>query len=203
MKTVAEVPRLEPSYTLVWVAYAREPANSPPKRWTGLVGYGRLDILVRVVLAALYPGGVRDPHSLLIAFLDSTKPRAIVLTGDCLPQRAVYESDIGAYILEALRGERCKSYIVSGGLRELIAWLKSQGYRVVVLHESGRPFTGYQPYTAYILGLRDDPPLGVGEDAVESLGARSYLASHVTAFIRLASSIPLGLQRTTQAGDEG
>jgi tRNA (pseudouridine54-N1)-methyltransferase len=176
---------------LVLVAYARRPSGLPPRSWRGLVGYGRLDILVRVLLAFLYPTGRLEPHSQLLLYLDGgVDSDAILFDGSCLPAGAVYEHELGPYVLEALWGHRCRCTRVSG-FGELVAGLRSRGYRVVLLRESGRPFSGYSPYTVYIVGLRDDPPLGAGEDAVESIGPRSYLASHVAAFIRFAASIPV------------
>lgn len=182
---------------LVFLAYARRPSQPLPRRWQGLVNYGRLDILVRVVLASLFPQGVVEKGVQLLAFLErgGGEGEVILFDGSCLPGRAVYEHDVGPYVLEALAGRRCGR--AGAGYREVLGELRSLGYRVVVLHESGRRLSRYTPYTVYIVGLREDPPLGVGEDAVESVGPRSYLASHVVAFIRLASTIP------TLAGDEG
>ena len=155
-----------------------------------MVGYGRLDILVRVALAALYPAGVIDELVQLLAVLDAGNGlEAILLDKLCLPDSASYEHELGPYILEAVRGERCKRWRLAG-MSELVSLLREAGYRVILLREWGHPFSGYAPYTAYILGMHEDPPSGVGEDAVESVGPRSYLASHVVAFIRLAQILP-------------
>ncbi len=169
-----------------WLAYARLPEGPLPRRWRGLVGYGRLDIAVRVLLAALYPGGrlLRGDSFLLYLDAGSGSGRLIVLDSSCLPGELGSEAEAGEALLAALRGEACGS-AEAPGLGAVVRMLRRRGLRVVLLSERGRRLRVHRRGTVYVLGLRDDPPGGLEADEEASVGPCSYLASSVAAYINL------------------
>ena len=167
----------------VWLAYGRRPPGPPPRRWRGLVGYGRLDIAARVLLAALYPGGVLEKDSAFLVYLDSSEPLLLVFEPGCLPEGMLYEHESGEVLLQVLRGRQCRRAEPALPLPELLGLLRARGYRVLQLSEKGERLQNHRPGTVYLLGLRVDPPGGLPVDGYASVGPCSYLASHVAAYI--------------------
>jgi len=171
------------SLDTVWIAYGRRPEGPPPRRWKSLVGYGRLDIAARVLLAALYPGGTLEGDSALTVYLDSDEPLLLVFEPSCLPDVMIYEHESGEVLVRALRGQACHRVEPAPRLPELLEILRGQGYRVLQLSEKGERLQGHVPGTVYLLGLRVDPPEGLPVNGYASIGPCSYLASHVAAYI--------------------
>ena len=189
-------------YDFVWLVYGREP-GSLPRSWRGLVGHKRLDVVVRVLLAALYPCGSVSRGSLFALFLDrgseGESGRLVLLGPDCLPPRAVYEHEIGGFFLQALRGDRCSS-VNDVSLLYVVRALKRNGYHVIGFREGAKYIdpSVLSGRAAVILGSFFDPPPRALREAssVYSIGPYSYLASHVAAFI---NAVRLGFIRLQQA----
>ncbi|KSW12175.1 hypothetical protein CF15_05285 [Pyrodictium occultum] len=167
----------------LWIAYGERPPGPPPRRWRGLTGYGRLDIAARVLLAALYPRGRLEEDSGLLVYLGSERPAALSLLPSCLPGEMEYEHESAELLLRVLRGEACRLLDPAPPLVELLRALRARGYRVVLLTERGGRLRRHRRGTAYVLGLRVDPPRGLPVDEEASVGPCSYLASHVTAYV--------------------
>lgn len=178
-----------PGLRVLWLAYARAPEGPPPRRWRGLVGYGRLDIAARLLLAALYPGGRLLEDTGLILFLDrgSGEGEALVFEPSCMPAAMEEEREASELLLTHLRG--------SGGchrgpasLRGLTISARRRGYRVLLLREDGAPLRPeiLGEGVAFVLGTRVDPPEeGLVLDGRVSVGCMPYLASSVVAYINL------------------
>ncbi len=174
----------------MWLLYTRVPAGEgPPRRWRGLVGYGRLDVAARVLLAALYPGGRLLEGDAVLVYLDpggsGEGGEVLVLEPGCLPGGMVYEREAAAVLLEALRGRRCRRL---GGvtLRGLLLAAGRRGYRRVGLREGGGRLQPPGERLVLLLGGAVDPPwrlLGGVVDAWTGVGCRSYLASTVAAYV--------------------
>ena len=194
---------LEAGRGLLWLLYARDPGGRPPRRWRGLVGYGRLDIAARFLLAALYPEGRYNGDTLLL-YLDregeGLRGRLLVLGRDCLPSSMAWEREAATVLLEALRSKRCRT-LGETSLRGVVLAARRAGRRVLLLHETGHLLAGEPVWDRVMLvvGSRIDPPLrGPGYDAVVRVGCRSYLASSVAAYINL-----LRLKTLSGGGDVG
>lgn len=181
-----EAPLLAPpGYRAGWLLYAHRPRGPLPRRWRGLVGYGRLDIAARFMLAALYPGGLLLGDSFMLLFLDEGggEGEALLFEPDCLPGEMHEEEEAARLLLDALRGGRCRRGPAS--LRGLLLSARRGGYRVVALREGGgEPRAGDGGYL-FLVGSRVDPPTNVPVDEVWGLGCFPYLASTVAAYINL------------------
>ncbi|MET1127716.1 MAG: hypothetical protein ABWW70_00145 [Thermoproteota archaeon] len=175
-----------PAYDALWIVYARDPEAPPPKRWRSLVSYGRLDIVARVLLAALYPGGALDGDTALILYLEGDNRAGIYeFTPECLPETAHYEEEAARILLAALHGSSSCSSVVGGdapSLEGLARLYRKAGYAVKVLREGGKLLQQHTPRSAYIVGTYVDPPPLRGFDHF-SVGPCSYLASHVVAYV--------------------
>jgi len=182
---------------LLWLLYARRPEGMPPRRWRGLVGYGRLDIAARFLLASLYPGGRLLSGRGLLLFLDrGGEGKAVLLGPGCLPERLEGEPAAATLLLRVLRGGMC------GGLAPaewgaLLRELRRAGWRIVLLREDG---SALEPRllrgAVLVVGSRVDPPERGPYDARIRVGCFPYLASAVAAYINLV--LESGL-----LGDEG
>ncbi|NOZ88855.1 MAG: hypothetical protein GXO15_02920, partial [Crenarchaeota archaeon] len=175
---------------LVWLLYTRVPAGvGPPRRWRGLVGYGRLDVAARVMLAALYPGRRLLEGDAMLVYLDAggsgEDGGVLVLEPGCLPGGMVYEREAASVLLEALRGRRCRR--LSGvTLRGLLLAAGRRGYRRVGLREGGERLRPPRGRLLLLLGGAVDPPWRLVEGAIDvwaGVGCRSYLASTVAAYV--------------------
>jgi len=190
-----------------WLAYARLPEEPPPRRWRGLMGYGRLDIAARVLLAALYPGGRLLHGDSFLLYLDAGNGtgRLVAMDSSCLPAGLGDEAGAGEALLAALRGSACRS-AEAPGLGAVVRAMRRRGLRVVLLSERGSRLRGHRRGTVYVLGLRDDPPRGLEVDEEASVGPCSYLASSVAAYInlrRLLAAPGLGWAGDQPAGPRG
>ncbi len=187
-----------------WLAYARLPEGPLPRRWRGLVGYGRLDIAVRVLLAALYPGGRLLRGDSFLLYLDAGGGgRLVALDSSCLPPELGGEAEAGEVLLAALRGEACGS-AEAPGLGSVVRLLRRRGLRVVLLSERGERLRGHRRGTVYLLGLREDPPGDLEVDEEASVGPCSYLASSVAAYINLHRLLEAGAAPVAgPRGDDG
>ncbi len=177
--------RLKPQ--ILWLYYAEKPSSPLPRRWRGLVNYGRLDIVARLLLASLYPRGRLEEDSGSILFLDEGKGEGdcVLFTGECLPSSMRYEHDSAKLLLDSLQGQGCPVF-KRVNLFALIRRLRSM-YEIVLLSESGNPIDALEKEKSYlfIIGTRVDPPRNLAElsDRIVKVGCRSYLASTVAAYI--------------------
>jgi len=174
-------------YRVLWLLYATKPEGPLPRRWRGLVSYGRLDIAARFLLASLYPGGSLLRDAALLLFLDAGRGEgeAIAFEPPCLPESASGEEEAAAMLLDALRGRLgCSSGPAT--LRGLVLGARRAGYRAVLLSEKGGSMKLRQD-TDYLLivGSRVDPPPSTPRDEAWSIGCLPYLASTVAAYINL------------------
>ena len=174
----------------VWLLYARAPPGPPPRRWRGLVGYGRLDVAARVLLAALYPGGRLLGDSALLVFLDRSgggeEGSVVGLHAGCLPGEMLYEREAAALLLDALRGRGGCPVAEGLSLRGLLLSAGRAGFRRLLLSEDGGPLGPglLDGRLLLLLGGAVDPPAEAGPvDARVRVGCRSYLASSVAAYI--------------------
>ncbi len=172
---------------VLWLYYAEKPSNSLPRKWKGLVNYGRLDIVARLLLASLYPTGKLEENSSSILFLDEGDGEGdcVLFTRRCLPSSMSYEHDSAKLLLDSLKGQGCPVF-KHVNLFALIRRLRNM-YKVVFLAESGssmKTIEGGKNYL-FIIGTRVDPPGVLAElsDKIVRVGCRSYLASTVAAYI--------------------
>ncbi|BEP17163.1 hypothetical protein PYJP_05150 [Pyrofollis japonicus] len=174
----------------LWFIYSVKPPGDPPKRWQGLVNYGRLDVVSRVLLAALYPGGQLLQNSALLLYLDNSRDGKdgdlVVFDEACMPPRAYYEHEVAPVLLSALRGKAC-ARAESLSLIFVVRRLKRLGYRVLALREGARRIrrSDVDEGVVFLLGsYYDVPEKALSEaDISVSIGPCSYLASHVAAFV--------------------
>lgn len=174
----------------LWLIYSVKPPGNPPKRWQGLVNYGRLDVVSRVLLAALYPGGRFLQDSALLLYLDNSRNGEdgdLLVFGEvCMPSRARYEHEVAPVLLSALRGKAC-TRAESLSLVFVVRRLKRLGYRVLALREGARRIRrgDVDGDVVFLLGSYYDVPEKVLSEAdiSVSIGPCSYLASHVAAFV--------------------
>lgn len=184
------VTELVKKHGFIWLVYSRDPGGRLPRSWKGLVNYKRLDVIPRVVLSALYPGGTLLRDSALLVFLDSgedgERGRLVALHGECMPREALYEHEVAPLFLRSLRGEAC-IHIDDTSLVYVMRLLRKNGYRLVAMSEKGdmmRPSV-LRGRLVIILGSYFDPPARILDkvDGFYSIGPCSYLASHVAAYI--------------------
>ena len=184
------VTRLTEKHGFIWLVYGRSPGDSLPRSWRGLVNYKRLDVIPRVVLSALYPGGVLLRDSALLVFLDMSKRgergELVALYDECMPRKALYEHEVAPLFLRSLRGEECV-LVDDVSLIYIMRLLRRNWYRLVALSEKGdtmRPSV-LRGRLVIVLGSYFDPPARILDEVDESysIGPCSYLASHVAAYI--------------------
>ncbi|GEM_PF-4600263 len=177
---------LSKKYDAVWLLYSRRPRGQLPRRWKGLVGYGRLDIVARAILASNYVSPSIDSDSALLLYLDDEhSPQLIYLEPKCMPSVMKYEHESAQFLLEVLRGRT--NCLVENNPPTLVGLAKrfsSQGYKVVQLIEEGKLLTEHVHNTLYILGTHIDPPI-LEKIEKRSIGPFSYLTSHVIAYINI------------------
>jgi tRNA (pseudouridine54-N1)-methyltransferase len=197
--------QLDEGVWLLWLLYAREPGGPPPRRWRGLVGYGRLDIAARFLEAALYPSGGLLRDSAVLLFLDrgGGEGRALLLQPSCLPERLRGEEEASTLLLRHLRGGGGCRWL-EAGLRGLVLWAEKRGYTPVLLREDGEPFgrglLGRR--LLLIVGSRVDPPDWVPHRLRARVGCLPYLASTVAAYINLMR-LEAGERETLAGSDDG
>ena len=193
---------LPAGYRLLWLLYTVHPPGAPPRRWRGLVGYGRLDIAARFLLAALYPGGKLLDDSALFLFLDrgGSVGEGILFEPRCLPEAMDSEAEAGELLLAALRGRGGCSMVPDASLRGLLLAARRRGYRVVLLSEEGGPINAHRDVSyVLVVGSRVDPPRDLPVDEAWRIGCMPYLASTVAAYINLE----LRAMRQLWGHDEG
>ncbi len=173
-------------YDVVWLLYSRKPSGDPPRRWKGLVGYGRLDIVARALLASHYISFNIDNNSALLLYLDDKhSPQLLYLEPHCMPTKMKYEHESAQFLLRVLRREtNCVIDNDPPTLLGVVKRLSSTGYRVVQLAENEELLTSHLPQTLYVLGTHIDPPRLEGIER-RSIGPFSYLTSHVIAYINI------------------
>ncbi len=199
MDAKALVTELAGKHGFIWLVYSRDPGNKLPRSWKGLVNYKRLDIIPRIALSALYPGGVLLQDSALLVFLDSGEKgeqgKIVALYEECMPREALYEREVAPLFLRSLRGEEC-ILVDNASLVYVARLLRKNGYRLIALSEKGdriRPSV-LSGRLVLVLGSYFDPPARILSEVEESysIGPCSYLASHVAAYI---NALRLGVVR--------
>ncbi len=169
---------------LVFVAYAGQMQGNPPSTLHGWASRkDRLDIIARVLLAALYPAEtLLRSNSLLVVF--DNYP-VLVIRPSCLPHTLRGEMEARKLLLDVFKGRICSKVNVDN-FDEMVGALQNSGYYIYLLSEDGEDIFNVKPWrrskTAYIVGTRVDPPR-LQELPRLSIGPHSYLASHVVAFI--------------------
>jgi len=184
------VTELAEKHDVIWLVYSKDPGGRLPRSWKGLVNHKRLDVIPRIALSALYPGGMLLRDSALLVFLDSgergEQGKLVALYGECMPREALYEREVAPLFLRSLRGEECV-LVNDASLVYVMRLLRKNGYRLIALSEKGNLIgpSALRGRLVLVLGSYFDPPARMlGEvDKSYSIGPCSYLASHVAAYI--------------------
>ena len=178
---------------ITWLLYATlPPAQQLPRRWSGLVNYGRLDIAARGLLAALYPTG-RYNGSALLLHIDTGgggEQATIIFNKQCLPETMHYEHESSQLLLNALRKNKCP--VTHATLSRILICMKQHGYTRILLKEGAKPLHTLKKIWGrekilFIIGTREDPPIHAAHhaDHVASIGCHAYLTTSVISYINL------------------
>ena len=148
---------------------------------------GRLDVVVRSLLVTSYLNS-----AIFYGVLERYEPPILLCyRGSCGPFSSEKEALIE--VIRALKGRSPCLQACRAGLEDIVVALKSAGYRVYLLHEKGKDYSGIpgfpKPRSAFILGPHVDLPsdrlreIEALCDEKVSVGPVSLLTSHVIAFI--------------------
>ncbi|MET1102037.1 MAG: hypothetical protein ABWW69_06155 [Pyrodictiaceae archaeon] len=185
------------SEAYLFLVYTRG-ACPPPANPLSLASQGkRLDVAARIIAAAYGTGVLRPPEAVFIYVDDWPKRTCMVrITREDLNLEGanVYEIHAATILIRLLRSGR-ERVVHDIGFRDAVNVI-AESYKAapVVLAENGKDITMFlrekPKRVLYILGGAVDPP----RDSIRglpaySIGPRSYLASHVVAFIVLLHNI--------------
>ncbi|MEM0093008.1 MAG: hypothetical protein QW753_01405 [Thermofilum sp.] len=155
---------------------------------------GRMDVVARSLISALYDTGRPRRDTLFIAVLHGppTPPLAIYLRPWLQAERKPSEREAGAHLLRVLKGAKAHaSEVKREETIEAVRSLKKLGYRIHLMLERGDDIRGVrlEEGNVFVLGDHIGFPEEVQEelesecDEVISLGKVSYLASHCILYL--------------------